>query len=141
MPDRAAPIRRATRQARQALQVFTDEALQRLRALYLQTSRDLGDQIDQYAGSSSLLSLQVLRDLRASIDQRLELLGRSTAAELNAALPVAAQLGSQPFAATLGAPLLARVSWRRSKVHWFVDRKIQPLSSSLSRESLLSLAL
>lgn len=111
MPNRpGAQIRRATRQARQSLQQFTDESLARLRAAYLQASRDLGDQIERSAGSSSQISLQVLRDLRTSIDQRLDVLGRNTAAELNAALPIAAQLGSAPFAASISGPLLTRVN-------------------------------
>lgn len=91
---RAAAIRRASIQSRRALHAFTQAQLAALLQSYQRTVQELGALIDQAAGSASTVQLRELRQLRDRITARMDALSDRTADQINAALVIAATLGT-----------------------------------------------
>lgn len=92
---RASAIRRGAIAARRQMLAFSKDQLDQLRASYERALTEIDQAILEAAGSSGTVRLAALASLRARVQARLEALQDRTAAQLNAALEVAAEYGTR----------------------------------------------
>ncbi len=93
-----AAIREATRQAQRRMNELDGEVLADLDRIYRRTAEDLRSAIRDYADRDNTLRTEVLQDLLAQTEQRLEALAQAQEELLDESLPRAAELGALPFA-------------------------------------------
>ena len=105
-----AAIKRASAAARRKTNQLDRSALTDLDKLYRDAVAGFKADIDIYTDGQGSLRLEVMRDLLAQAEQRLNRLGVAKQALLGDAMLDAAALGVQPFAATLPASSLANIS-------------------------------
>lgn len=108
MADRLAiqaAIRRATYEAQQAMNEQDAAALDDLMQIYRQAADDLATRIASAAGGDGNLSVSEMRSVLDQIDQRLKELSAARDALLSSNFDIAAELGTNPFMAEVGASL------------------------------------
>lgn len=94
----AAAIRRASQQARHAMQRLADDAVAELVRIY-EAAAELVRQAVGAAGTGPKVRLEQLRALMATVEQVLDSAGAARTAVLDAALQQAAELGVRPLTA------------------------------------------
>ncbi|WP_374349601.1 hypothetical protein [Chitinimonas sp.] len=95
---RAAAIKRASANARAAMNQYDEQTLLQLRDLYLSASETLAEEIQRAAAAGDRVALDRLDYLRYQVGRELARLAAERNKLLDQALPHAAGLGSQPFA-------------------------------------------
>ncbi|KAF0812806.1 hypothetical protein IGB42_02649 [Andreprevotia sp. IGB-42] len=101
-------IRAATATAQERMNEYDAQVLQDLRALFVVTADDIGQQIVTAAAGDNQVSLMALDALRQRVIERLAKLTEERNALLNRALPHAATLGTEPFSGHLPQDYLVR---------------------------------
>jgi hypothetical protein len=98
MADRtAASIRRASQQARLAMQHLDEQALAEMVRIYKQAAEDVRAAISAAAGGGPRVELARLRDLLATVERILAVLASTRDALLDGALVASAELGVRPM--------------------------------------------